>query len=48
MTEDEFVALVEMGIRTWAGRNEEDLLELGQGCSSRASPSPSSTMPGAW
>jgi len=30
MTEDEFVSLVEMGIRGWAGRNEEDLLELGQ------------------
>jgi putative phosphoserine phosphatase / 1-acylglycerol-3-phosphate O-acyltransferase len=30
MTEDEFVSLAEMGIRGWAGRNEEDLLELGQ------------------
>jgi putative phosphoserine phosphatase/1-acylglycerol-3-phosphate O-acyltransferase len=29
-TEDEFVSLVEMGIRGWAGRTEEDLLELGQ------------------
>jgi putative phosphoserine phosphatase / 1-acylglycerol-3-phosphate O-acyltransferase len=30
LTEDEFVSLVEMGIRGWAGRTEEDLLELGQ------------------
>ena len=30
MTEDEFVSLAEMGIRRWAGRDEEDLLELGQ------------------
>ena len=30
MTEDEFVSLAEMGIRSWAGRDEEDMLELGQ------------------
>jgi len=30
MTEDEFVSLAELGIRSWAGRTEEDLLELWQ------------------
>ena len=30
MTEAEFVSLAETGIRSWVGRNEEDLLELGQ------------------
>ena len=30
MSEEQFAALAEMGMRSWAGRNEEDLLELGQ------------------
>jgi putative phosphoserine phosphatase / 1-acylglycerol-3-phosphate O-acyltransferase len=30
MTEDQFAGLVEEGIRGWAGRTEEDLLELGE------------------
>ena len=30
LTEDEFVSLAEIGMRSWAGRTEEDLLELGQ------------------
>jgi putative phosphoserine phosphatase/1-acylglycerol-3-phosphate O-acyltransferase len=30
MSEEQFVALAEMGMRSWAGRTEEDLLELGQ------------------
>jgi putative phosphoserine phosphatase/1-acylglycerol-3-phosphate O-acyltransferase len=30
MTEAEFASLAEMGMRSWAGRTEDDLLELGQ------------------
>ena len=30
MTEDEFVSLAEMGMRSWGGRTEDDLMELGQ------------------
>jgi len=30
MTEEQFVELVEMGIKGWVGRNEDDLSELGQ------------------
>ena len=30
MTEAEFVSLAEMGMRSWAGRTEDDLLELGE------------------
>jgi len=48
MSEEQFVALAEMGMRSWAGRTEEDLLELGQRLFVGKSPSRSSTTPGAW
>src|SRR5690349_23947879 len=47
-TEEDFERLTVLSMRVWAGRTEDELSELGSGCSSRPSPARSTRRGGGW